>query len=366
MKIFEVVQALEALANPRLQESYDNAGLITGNRNETCNGILVSLDVTEDIVQEAIDRGCNMVVAHHPIVFKGLKRLTGSGYVERTVISAIKNNVAVYAIHTNLDNVAHGVNSKLAALLQLKNCMVLQEKENTLKKLETFVPATHLDQVRNALFEAGAGAIGLYDQCSFNVEGHGTFRPLPGADPFSGKIDERFSANEIRIEVVFPFYLEEKLVSTLRRNHPYEEVAFYITSLSNTERSTGSGMIGELDAPMEEVDFLKKLRKMLNVPVLKHTVYTGKPVKKIAFCGGSGFFLLPKAIASGADVYITSDIKYHEFFDADGRILLVDAGHYETEQFTIELLAEYLQNKFRNFAVLKTERQTNPVRYFTE
>ncbi len=365
MKISEVIRALESLANPRLQESYDNATLLTGNSGQDCNGILVSLDVTEDIVQEAVEKGCNLIVAHHPVIFKGLKSLTGKNYVERTIIRAIKEDVAIYAIHTNLDNVSHGVNSQLASRLGLVNCRVLAEKENILKKLETFVPVSHLDQVRDALFDAGAGTIGKYDQCSFNTEGKGTFRPLPGADPFSGKVDERFDAEEIKIELIFPFYLESKVVASLRKSHPYEEVAFYITSLNNTEKNTGSGMIGELGTPVAESTFLKTLKNVLNTPVLRHTGLTDKLINKVAFCGGSGFFLLQRAIAAGADVYITGDIKYHEFFDADGRILLVDAGHYETEQFTIELLAEYLQNKFRNFAVLKTERQTNPVRFFT-
>lgn len=366
MKINEVILALESFAHPGLQENYDNATLLTGDRSASCTGILVSLDVTEEVVLEAAEKGCNLIVAHHPVIFKGLKSLTGKNYVERTIIRAIREDVAVYAIHTNLDNVAHGVNSQLAARIGIVNGRVLAEKEHTLKKLETYVPATHLDQVRDAMFGAGAGTIGEYDQCSFNTEGKGTFRPLPGADPFSGKVGERFVANEIKVELIFPFYLESKIISALRKSHPYEEVAFYVTSLSNTEKNIGSGMIGELEMALDESAFLSKLKTILNTPVLRHTQFTGKPIQKVAFCGGSGFFLLPEAISAGADVYVTADIKYHEFFDAEGRILLVDAGHYETEQFTIELLAEYLQNKFRNFAVLKTGRQTNPVQYFTE
>lgn len=365
MNIKDIISALEVLAAPPLQESYDNAGLITGDQMATCSGVLVALDITEHIVQEAIDKNCNLIVAHHPIIFKGLKKLTGSSYVERTVIKAIKNDIALYAIHTNLDNVLHGVNSVVAHKLSLKNCRVLAEKENTLKKLVTFVPNEHSEKVKDALFQAGAGTIGLYDQCSFNLEGTGTFRPLEGADPFSGKVGERFSANETRIEVIFPFYQEKQVIANLRKSHPYEEVAFYITALSNTEKQTGSGIIGDLPESMDGRHFLEKLKTMLHASVIRHTVIPDKAIEKVAFCGGAGIFLLPHAIAAGADVFITGDIKYHEFFDADGRILLADAGHFETEQFTIELLAEYLQNKFRNFAVLKTEHQANPVHYLT-
>lgn len=363
MTIQEVISSLEGLANPGLQEVYDNAGLITGNKNNECRGILVALDVTEVIVQEAMDKKCNLIVAHHPVIFKGLKRITGTNYVERTIIKAIKNDIAIYAIHTNLDNVIHGVNSKLATLLHLKHCRVLSEKQHLLKKLETFVPNDYAEIVRSALFDAGAGSIGLYDQCSFNLDGTGTFRPLEGANPFSGKKGERFSGGETRIEVIFPFYIEDKLIRSLKNAHPYEEVAYYITSLTNTEKSTGSGMIGELEEERDEVAFLENLKKILNAKVLRHTRLLNKPIRKVAFCGGSGFFLLPVAIASGADIYITADVKYHEFFDADEKLILVDAGHFETEQFTIELLADYLQNKFINFAVLKTGLQTNPVHY---
>lgn len=364
IKISDVILALEAMANPALQETYDNSGLIIGSREGRCTGVLIALDVTEEIIEEAVNKNCNLIVSHHPIIFKGLKRITGSNYVERCVIQAIRNDIALYAIHTNLDNALNGVNSKIADKLGLINRRVLAEKQGVLKKLVTFVPSEQAETVRQALFNSGAGAIGLYDQCSFNLQGTGTFRPLEGADPFSGTPGEQFSGSEIRIEVVFPHYVEKQLIFNLRKAHPYEEVAFYITALDNTERNTGSGLVGELASEMSETDFLKNLKGILGTKVIRHTQLLEKPVKKVALCGGSGFFLLPAAVASGADIYLTGDIKYHEFFDADGRILLADAGHFETEQFTIELLADYLQNKFHNFAVLKTERQTNPIRYF--
>ncbi|HSN07571.1 MAG TPA: Nif3-like dinuclear metal center hexameric protein, partial [Hanamia sp.] len=344
---------------------YDNAGLIIGNSDTECIGVITTLDVTEEVVEEAVRRKCNLIVAHHPIIFRGLKKLNGKNYVERTVITAIKNDIAVYAIHTNLDNVLDGVNHKIAEKLQLQNCKALLPKGGTLQKLVTFSPVKNAEEVRKALFKTGAGAIGNYDQCSFNVEGTGTFRAGEGSDPYVGKIGELHTEEETRIEVVFPSFLQAKIVQSLKESHPYEEVAYYIHALENVQESVGSGLIGELPNPVSENELLLILKSAFKLAVIKHTPFLNKPVHKIAVCGGSGIFLLPTAIAASADVYITGDVKYHEFFDADNRVLLADIGHYESEQFTIELLTEFLQKKFTNFAVLKTEINTNPVNYFT-
>jgi dinuclear metal center YbgI/SA1388 family protein len=364
MKIKEIIQFLENLAPLSLQESYDNAGLIIGNGEAECTGIITSLDVTESVVEEALKRNCNLIVAHHPIIFRGIKKLNGKNYVERTVISAIKNDVAIYAIHTNLDNIIEGVNKKIADKLHLQNCKTLLPKEGTLQKLVTFSPVKNAEEVRTALFKAGAGAIGKYDECSFNVEGQGTFKAGEGSDPFVGKIGERHVENETRIEVIFPSFLQNKIIQSLKESHPYEEVAYYIQALENVQENVGSGLIGELAEEISEKELLKSLKNDFNLSIIKHTPFSGKPVTKVAVCGGAGIFLLPNAIAAGAQVYITADIKYHEFFDADSRILLADIGHYESEQFTIELLTDFLQKKFPNFAVLKTEINTNPVNYF--
>jgi dinuclear metal center YbgI/SA1388 family protein len=364
MKISEILQYLETLAPPRLQESYDNAGLLVGDKEKICSGILISLDVTEEILEEAAQKNCNLVIAHHPIIFRGIKKLTGNNFVSRTVISAIKKDVAIYAIHTNLDNVLHGVNKKIAEKLNLRNCKVLLPKEGTLKKLVTFAPSKNAGEVRDALFSSGAGAIGNYNECSFNLEGKGTFKPLEGSDPYTGKIGERHSEEETRIEVIFPEYLETQLISSLKKAHPYEEVAYDIYSLANVRDDVGSGLIGELEENTASKQFLNILKEKFAIPAIKHTKIVKNEIKKVALCGGAGFFLLPEAIASGADVFVTSDIKYHEYFDADSRILLADIGHYESEQFTIELIAEILQKKLPNFAVLKTEINTNPVSYF--
>lgn len=365
MKIKDISLFLESIAPPGLQESYDNAGLIIGNQENNCTGILTTLDITEQVLEEAIHKNCNLVVAHHPIIFRGIKRLNGKNYVERAVIFAIKNDIAIYAIHTNLDNVLDGVNSKIAEKLQLQNCQVLLPKKETLQKLVTFSPEKNAIDVRNALFKAGAGAIGKYDECSFNVKGEGTFRAGEGSHPYVGKQGELHVEEEIRIEVIFPTLIQNQLIRALKEAHPYEEVAYYIQQLENVRNDIGSGLTGELQEPLSENQLLELLKDQFHLSMIKHTAFLNKPVRKIAVCGGAGIFLLPNAIAAGADVFITGDVKYHEFFDADGRLLLADIGHFESEQFTTELLTEFLQEKYRNFAVLKTEINTNPVNYFT-
>ncbi len=364
MKINDIILFLESQAHPSLQEHYDNAGLITGQAGWDCTGIMCSLDATEDVVKEAVEKNCNLIVAHHPIIFGGLKKINGKNYVEKTIITAIKKDIAIYAIHTNLDNVMNGVNGKMAEMLGLKNLSVLSSKENTLKKLFTFVPVEQAEQVRQAIFLAGGGHIGNYSECSFNTEGTGTFKAGQGTHPFAGEIDKQHREKEIRIEVVFPSFLENKILAAMRSAHPYEEVAYDVVSLSNTHISMGSGMTGEWEEGMDEKQFLQKLKEVFKVPVIRHTSLLHKKIRRVALCGGAGSFLIPKALAAGADAYITADIKYHEFFDANSRMLMADIGHYESEQFTMDLLREILAQKFPTFAVLKTGVQTNPVNYF--
>jgi dinuclear metal center YbgI/SA1388 family protein len=364
MKMAAITSFLESLAHPSLQEPYDNAGLITGDSSWECSGVIISLDAVEEVVQEAIAKKCNLIVAHHPIIFGGLKKINGKNYVERTVIAAIKNNIAIYCIHTNLDNVINGVSGKMANLLGLQNSGVLAPKENALKKLFTFVPVDEAQRVRHAIFEAGGGHIGNYSECSFNAEGTGTFKAGQGTNPYVGNPGERHYENELKIEVIFTAFLENKIVAAMKAAHPYEEVAYDVVSLANTSDHIGSGIIGELPEPMEEKAFLLRLREVFQLQMIRHTPLLHKPVKKIALCGGAGSFLTSKALAAGADAYVTADLKYHEFFDTNGQMLLADIGHYESEQFTINLLYDVLEQKFPTFAVLKTEVQTNPVRYF--
>jgi dinuclear metal center YbgI/SA1388 family protein len=364
MKIAEIVKHLETIAPPYLQESYDNAGLLTGNMSWECTGALISLDVTEDIVKEAIDRNCNLIVAHHPIIFGGLKKITGRNYVEKTVIMAIKNDIAIYAIHTNLDNVLKGVSGKMADMLGLTDQKILQPKTGILKKLVTFVPIKDAEKVRAAIFAAGGGHLGNYEEASFGVQGTGTFKAGEGTNPHVGKIGVRHEEAELKLEIIFPAWIEGALIAAMIDAHPYEEVAYDIISLDNAHGQIGSGIIGKLKEPMAETAFFSLVKQVFGLSVIRHTPFTGKMVKKLALCGGAGSFLINTAAASGADVYLTGDIKYHEFFEANGRLVVADIGHYESEQYTIDLLFDVLSEKFSNFAVLKTGVKTNPVHYF--
>lgn len=360
-----VVAWLEQMAPPSYQESYDNAGLITGSREWCCSGVLTTLDATEAVVEEAVRLGCNLIVAHHPIVFSGLKKINGYNYVEKTVITAIKKDIAIYAIHTNLDNVvAQGVNGKIAAKLGLVKSRPLLPKEGVLRKLYCFVPIDHLEPVRNAIFTAGAGHIGNYSECSFSAEGTGTFKGGEGTDPFVGQPGLRHSEKEVRVEMVLPAHLSGAVIRAMVAAHPYEEVAYDLVSLANTHPGVGSGLVGELPTAVDEKAFLETLRQVFRVPVVRHTRLTGRPVQRVAVCGGAGSFLISNALGERADFYITADVKYHEFFDANDRMVVADVGHFESEQYTVDLLFEVLQEKFRNFAVLKSEIKTNPIHYY--
>ena len=363
MKIADIVSFLESTAPPALQEQYDNAGLITGDAGWECSGIICSLDATEEVVKEAIAKKCNLIVAHHPIIFSGLKKINGKNYVEKTIIIAIKNDIAIYAIHTNLDNVVDGVSGKMATMLGLKNISILSPKENTLKKLFTFVPIDKAEQVRHAIFMAGGGQIGNYNEVSFNVEGTGTFKAGEGANPYVGEKGKLHREQEIKIEIIYPAFLESRIIAAMIAAHPYEEVAYDVVAINNSSKDIGSGAIGEWEEAIDEKQFLVKLKAVFGVPVVRHTALLGKPLKRVALCGGAGSFLISKALAAGADAYITADIKYHEFFDANNQMLIADIGHYESEQFTINLLQEILEQKFPTFAVLKTTVKTNPVYY---
>ncbi len=360
----ELIQVLEDYAPLHLQESYDNSGLIVGNRQSVITGALISLDCTEAVLDEAMAKGCNLIISHHPIVFSGLKSFTGKNYIERVIMKAIRNDIAIYAAHTNLDNVSAGVNGKMAAKLGLKNIEILEPKSDTLKKLYVYVPVLHAEAVRNAMFEAGAGSIGEYSSCSYNIEGTGTFLPSSGANPFVGQAGELQLEPETKIEVIFTPDKERQVLSKMFEAHPYEEVAFGIIQLQNKNLFIGAGVIGDLPAPVLEVDFLQNLKRTFQSECIRHTALPGKLISKVALCGGSGSFLLSRAIRMKADVFVTADFKYHQFFDAESHILIADIGHYESEQFTGEIFYEVLSNKFPNFALHLTAINTNPIKYY--
>jgi dinuclear metal center YbgI/SA1388 family protein len=363
MKLKEITSYLESIAPLSYQESYDNAGLICGDENMEIKAALICLDSTEAVMDEAIAEGCNLVIAHHPIVFSGIKKLNGKNYIERVLIKAIKNNIAIYASHTNLDNIFNGVNAKICEKLGLQHCSILSPQKNVLKRLITFCPPENVEAVREAVFDAGAGTIGNYSDCSFNTPGMGTFKALNGADPHLGEIGKRYSGEEIRMEFIYRQFQETKVVTALLKAHPYEEVAYDLITLANADKGIGAGRIGELPAEMGEMEFLQHLKTTMNAACIRYTPLNGKKVKKIAVCGGSGSFLLNAAIASHADVFVTADFKYHQFFDAEKSLIIADIGHYESEQFTMELFYEILKKKFSTFALQLTKINTNPIKY---
>ncbi len=363
MKLRDIIAVLEAWAPPAYQEGYDNSGLIVGSPEEDVHSALLSLDCTEAVVDEAIRKNIALIIAHHPIVFSGLKRFNGSDYVQRTVMKAIQHGIAIYAIHTNLDNVHDGVNAYLGELLGVSNQRILLPKSELFEKLAVFVPNAYAEAVRTALFEAGAGGIGDYDECSFTVEGTGSFRAGDSANPFVGARGERHHEAETRVEVIVPRHLANRAAAAAIAAHPYEEVAIDRYPLANRAARIGSGMVGDLPEPLPWTAFFDHVKVQLNAKVIRHTALPETPVKRVAYCGGSGFFLLQAACSSGADVFITSDVKYHQFFDADG-IVLADVGHWESEHRTVELIARHLNGKFANFAVHFSQTHTNPVKYY--
>lgn len=363
--IQEVCTYLESLAPLALQESYDNCGLQTGNGQEKVTGVLISLDITEAVLDEAIASGCNLIIGHHPVIFKGVKSLTGKSETERILIKAIQNKLAIYAIHTNLDNVLLGVNHAFANRLGLVNQEILLPKKEQLMQLVTYVPEAKTEELRLALFEAGAGSIGNYDQCSFRISGKGSFRAKTGANPFVGEIGKLHEEAEARLELIFPSHLEFKLIQALKAAHPYEEVAYQTYPLGNVNQEIGSGMIGVLPEPMTEEKFLEYLKEKMELDVIRHSPFSGKTIQKIGICGGAGSFLTGIAKSRKLDAYVSADFKYHEFFDAEGQLLIADIGHYESEKYTKDWLRDLIIKKFAKFAVLLSQINTNPVNYYS-
>jgi len=364
MKVKDICNFLEQIAPLSLQESYDNSGLLVGNKEQEIAAVLISLDCTEAVVEEAVAKGCGLIVAHHPIIFGGLKKLTGENYVERTVIKAIQSNIAIYAIHTNIDNWHLGVNYKIAQRLGLSNTKVLQPLSQKLLKLVTFVPNKQKEEVANALFAAGAGDIGNYSHCSFSLPGEGTFMANDKANPFVGTINQLHTEAESRLEVVLPIWKKSQVVAALLAAHPYEEVAYDLYALQNTTQLAGSGLIGDLDKPLAPSAFLNHLKMSMELEVIRFTTLK-RQIQKIAVCGGAGSFLIKAAKAAGADAFVTADVKYHEFFDADQAIMIADIGHFESEKFTKTLLSELILEKFPTFAILLSGNNTNPINYFS-
>lgn len=363
MRIKDVISAIEKIAPLDYAEDFDNVGLLVGDQSAQVSGVLVTLDTLENVVDEAIEKNCNLIVSFHPIIFSGLKKITGKNYVERVVIKAIENKIAIYAMHTALDNSFVGVNAKICEVLSLENTQVLIPQKSTIKKLVTYVPTANTQALLQKLFEAGAGSIGNYDHCSYRVEGTGSFRGNEDSNPVIGEKGQTHYEKESQINITFPRHLEKQIIRALKEHHPYEEVAYEITTIENHNQHIGIGMIGELPKAVNEKEFLKTIKQRMNSGVIRHSKLLGRKIKKVAVLGGSGAFAIEAAKASGADLYITADIKYHEFYKAENQMVIADIGHYETEQYTKNLLVDYLTKKFTNFAIVLSVCNTNPVKY---
>lgn len=362
-KLIDIIREIEAIAPLSYQESYDNAGLQIGNAQKLISSALLCVDVTEEVVDEAIANGSGLIISHHPLIFGGIKKITGDSLIERCIIKAIQHKIAIYSAHTNMDATTSGVNSKICEKIGLVNTKILSPVKNDLCKFITFVPENYAEKVRNAIFEAGGGCVGNYDMCSYNLVGTGTYRGNEQTKPFIGEKGVVAHETEVRIEIIFPRHLQSKIIKALVEVHPYEEVAFDIIPLLNTNPLVGFGMIGELQNEISEDKFLEKLKKTFNCSVIKHSQLLGKNIKKVAVCGGSGISFLKDAMQQQADIFITGDIKYHDYFMSDNQIIIADIGHYESEFFTKELFYDILTKKITNFAFLLSNINTNPIKY---
>lgn len=363
IKISAIVKAIEDFAPTSFQESWDNSGLLVGNANHEIKSALITLDVTEAVIDDAILHGDELIIAHHPIIFGGLKSLTGKTEAERVVIKAIQNNIAIYAAHTNIDVAQAGVSWRMAQKLGLQNIQTLIPQRGLLKKLVTFIPLNDVDTVRAAIFDAGAGHIGNYDSCSYSVKGEGSFKAGENTHPHKGEKGTMHFEKEVRFETIFPINLQNNIIQALIKAHPYEEVAFDIYPLENIHNNIGLGAVGNLPIAENSIQFLNRVKTIFNCKTIRHTNIHTETISRIALIGGSGSSFLNQAIAADADVFITGDFKYHQFFDAENRIIIADIGHYESEQFTKELFYEIVTNKFSKFALRLSEVKTNPINY---
>ena len=364
MTINEVAQILEELSPLHYAEDFDNVGLLVGDAHKKVTSILITLDTLENVVDEAIAKKCNLIVSFHPILFKGIKKITGKTYVERVLLKAIKNNIAIFCLHTALDNSILGVNNKICSVIGIESPKILIPKRGTIKKLVTYVPNANAENLKNVLFKAGAGTIGNYSNCSFSNKGIGTFKAREHSNPTVGKIGETHQENETQLNITFPSHIEGEILSTLHKSHPYEEVAYEISTLENTNQHIGMGMIGELQEEMDEKAFFSHVKTKMMAKGIRHSAFLNKKVRKVAVLGGSGAFAISAAKKAGADVFLTADIKYHQFYEAENKLVIADIGHFETEQFTKNLLVDFLTKKIPNFAITLSESITNPIKYF--
>jgi len=364
MKLKDLCSFLDSGVPLSFQEGYDNSGLQVGLPEREISSALVTLDVTEEVMNEAVAGKIDVIISHHPLIFNGIMSLAGKSYTERILYEAVKNDIAVYSAHTNLDAFSNGVSRKMSEKIGLEEIRVLSPSGNKLLKLVTYIPESHIEAVRDKLFESGAGVIGNYDNCGFTISGTGSFRANEMAKPFTGEKGKIHFEKEIRFETILFSHLKEKVIKALLNAHPYEEVAYDLYALENKNAEIGLGCVGKFHNPVSENEFLKLVCSVFNAKGIRYSKLTGKSVRKVALCGGSGASLINLAISSEADVFLTSDIKYHDFFKAENKILLVDTGHFESEKFSGEILKDLIIKKFPKFAVRFSETNTNPINYF--
>lgn len=365
-KIKEVLQAMDAICSESIQESWDNSGLQWGDDSETVKGVIVSLDVTMDVINEAIDCGCNLIIAHHPLIFGPLKQVRKNGTeVERLAYHCIQNSIAVYAAHTNWDKVAQGVSWVMAKRIGLLNEEILQPEKDGLCNLKVMGTPRDIAEIRKAWFNAGIGNVGEYSNCSFTTDGWGTFEPSESANPSVGEKNKTEFLRENAIEILCTKKDVSKALAIATETSSYETIAHSIIPLKNTNDTLGFGCIGELKEALSLSDFLALCKEKYACKVVRYNPSEKiKNIKTVAVCGGSAIDFLPTAIARKADAYITADVKYHQFMLADDALTLVDVGHYESEIWAMEYLTHLISEKFHNFAIRLTTINTNSVRYF--
>lgn len=363
MKISEITGAIEKYAPLWLQEEWDNAGLQVGDTDREATGAVLCVDATEAIVDEAIDRGVNLVISHHPLLFRGLKRITGRTATERIVAKALKHDIAIYSAHTNMDSAPGGVSWATGRRAGLTAMRTLVPQQGRLMKLAVFVPSAYSNAVSEALWNAGAGRMGNYDRCAYMTDGRGTYRPLPGADPAIGTVGQSHTEAETRIEVVFPTAISGRVVQAMLKAHPYEEPAFDLIPLANDITSAGLGVIGSLKTPMPASEYIAWVKQALGIGAIPYAGDARRMVHRVALCGGAGAEFIGNAIAAGADLYMCGDLKYHDFTTHADSIVLADIGHYESEQCTKEIFYDIIQKNFPNFATYYAEEDKNPISY---
>lgn len=363
IQIKEILGHLDTLAPFKYTESFDNTGLLIGDSNQSVTKALICLDVTDQVIDQAIAEGYDLIIAFHPLIFKGLKSIGTQDRVGRCVTRLIRHDIALIAIHTNLDKSMQGVNQMISQKIGL-DAMRFLMPEQTMSKLVTYVPHAHVDVVRESLIQAGAGQIGEYGGCSFSSLGEGTFIPSKNSNPYVGEKEKMHREAEARLEMLVPHHLKSKAVQSLLAAHPYEEVAYDLYPVEVGGSIAGMGMVGELAKPMSPKAFLSHLQTVFGTPNIRYSAYN-KQIQTVAVLGGSGAFALGAAMGCGADALVTADLKYHDFFIPQEQLMLIDIGHFESEQFTLQILKDYLSKKIINFAFDLTSVNTNPVCYFT-